>query len=141
MASRDLADAHPVLAERVRLVQARFPEIRPSHELHLTCVYRSPAEQFELYKKGRRLDEDGKWYLQDRGKRVTNADGVTAISKHNMQPARAVDVVVVLAGKYLWAEEEYEPLGPLAIEVGLVWGGTWPRFRDLPHLELAPDIV
>lgn len=141
MATRDLADAHPVLAERYEALRERYEAEHPEHHLALTCVFRSPEEQFALYQKGRRLAEDGKWYLQDRAARVTNCDGTIAISKHNLRPARAVDVVVVVAGKWLWAESEYEALGPLAVACGLVWGGSWPKFRDRPHLELPHDVV
>ena len=39
-----------------------------------------------------------------------------------------------------WASETlYYPIGPAARRQGLEWGGYWPGFRDLPHVQLPLD--
>ena len=104
-----------------------FREENPGHDLILTCVFRSTDEQATLYAKGRTAP----------GQIVTNVDGTTHKSNHNLAPSRAVDVAVVVLGKVSWHESDYAPLGPLAKRYGLSWGGDWKTLRDYPHLELA----
>lgn len=53
---------------------------------------RTPGEQFELYKQGRK-EINGKWMIQDSSKIVTYKDGFIKKSKHNYIPSLAVDVV------------------------------------------------
>jgi hypothetical protein len=54
---------------------------------------RSADEQFELFKKGRLLNEKGVWIIVDQAKVVTYKDGTNKLSKHNIVPlAKAVDV-------------------------------------------------
>lgn len=77
-------------------------------------------------------------YAQGRtepGDRVTTLDGVRRKSSH--QYGLAVDVVPFAAGKPRWeiAEADWQRLGRLAREFGLVWGGDWSGFRDRPHVE------
>ena len=146
MASRDLADCHRVLAERFKAVRLRYVQDHPGHALEITCTHRSPEEQFALYQKGRQLSV-GRWVVVDPARIVTKCDGTIKVSLHNVTPARALDVVVVVGGKWCWAEAEYAPLGPLASEEGLRWGGDWDgnpatkeTFVDSPHLELPADV-
>lgn len=140
MASRDLRDAHPVLAEKVGEVMREFARAASPRTLIVTCTYRSPAEQLELYRQGRSRP----------GKKVTECDGVRKVSMHNVLPARAVDLAVVIdpdgpAGplkpRVEWDElPEYRRMGEIAESLGLVWGGRWAKF-DGPHLQLAPEVV
>lgn len=51
--------------------------------------YRTPNEQFELYKKGRTF-QNGKWVKT--GTTVTNLDGKTKLSNHNYSPSTAIDI-------------------------------------------------
>ncbi len=97
------------------------------HDLLLTCTARTVDEQRALYEQGRTKP----------GPIVTQLDGVTSRSKHNLSPARALDVAVVVGGKVSWEPAQYAPLGPLAEKYGLVWGGGWKTLKDYPHLELA----
>ena len=66
-------------------------------------------------------------------------------SKHNLDPARAVDVVVLCKGKATWSAKadcdgdgvwDYLEMGEIAEGLGLVWGGRWKRMPDAPHVEL-----
>lgn len=92
----------------------------------ITCTTRTVAEQQKLYAQGRTTP----------GAIVTQIDGVRKKSNHNLSPARAIDVAVLIQGKITWNEASYAPLGELAKRYGLVWGGSWVGFKDMPHLEL-----
>ena len=54
--------------------------------------YRSPAIQFDLFKKGRKL-EKGIWIIENKNIVVTYKDGYEKLSKHNSNPSDAIDVV------------------------------------------------
>lgn len=119
---------------------------------HIIYGYRSPAEQFELYKQGRRFD--GKvWVIQDKKKVVTYCDGSNSVSNHNHIPARAVDLIpegedwndrsafAFLAGKIIALSDEMFKNGET--EKRLKWGGDWDedgrtldeKLIDYPHIE------
>lgn len=124
-----LRGCHPELKARVvRLVEAL------AHEgLHviLTQGVRSVAQQQALYAQGRYKP----------GKIVTNCDGLVKVSNHQPKAdgyGYAVDVAWVIEGRVTW-EGPWETLGQMAHTHGLVWGGTWTRFPDRPHLELPPS--
>ena len=97
--------------------------------------YRTPEEQFELYKKGRKL-VDGKWVKV--GTTVTNLDGKAKKSNHNYNPSRAVDIAPypidwgdearfwLLRGLVMAASREE------GVELEYLSGG-----RDLPHFNLS----
>ena len=124
--SRLLSAADPRLQEAYTCLRMDF-ERETGHELILTCVYRSPEEQATLYAQGRTKP----------GPIVTQLSGEPGHrSNHNLSPARAVDVAVIVGGKVSWDAVQYAPLGPLAERHGLVWGGNWKTLRDYPHLEL-----
>lgn len=139
MASTRLEDCHPDLQERWKAVQAAYEAAHPGQKLILTCTYRDREEQFRLYQKGRVQVSEGVWAIDKDPKTsvVTNVDGYQKLSRHNFRPALALDFAVVLFGKISWDEREYRPVGALAREQGLVWGGDWKSIRDCPHVELA----
>jgi peptidoglycan L-alanyl-D-glutamate endopeptidase CwlK len=97
------------------------------HDLLITCTARSTDEQARLYAQGRTTP----------GPIVTQLDGTTHKSKHNLVPSKAIDVCVVVGGKVSWNPDQYAPLGPLAAHYGLTWGGSWKTLKDYPHLEIA----
>jgi peptidoglycan L-alanyl-D-glutamate endopeptidase CwlK len=98
--------------------------------------YRSPDEQFELYKQGRELI-DSKWVKT--GKTVTNVDGTNVLSNHNYNPSRAIDIApypinwdnidrfIAMSNVVLKCAKE--------LDIELEWGGNW-RMKDYPHFEL-----
>ena len=136
--SRDIRTAHPELAKRFLELAASYKRMFPGRDLIVTCVYRSPDEQQRLYKQGR---------FGNSGPIVTNADGRTNKSKHNVFPARAIDCAVLEGGKAVWREEVYWPLGAIARECSLIWGGDWngngkrdESFIDYPHVELPKEV-
>lgn len=128
--SRDLIHCEPELVRRYLLLKQMYAT-QTGRCLFETCTWRSSNKQQDLYRIGRRgvVGE----------KTVTQIDGVTKRSRHNFFPAQAIDVCVDSdpgPGKVaVWDRHSYEPLGPLAAEFGLVWGGNW-HIDDYPHLEL-----
>lgn len=137
MPSTRLSDCAPALAQAWVDILHAYREAHRGQDLIVTCTHRSVEEQAALYQKGRVL-QDGRWVVDDDPKTsiVTNIDGITKQSRHNSQPAEALDFAVVIGGKVSWDAREYHPVGVLAKARGLVWGGEWTSLRDFPHLEL-----
>lgn len=117
---------HPTLVARVKALMQDYELLQSGAKLIVTCAYRSPQEQYKLFQQGRSTP----------GPIVTQLDGVTRRSRHNADPAEAVDVAVLVSGKVSWDVSRYQSLGMLARRYGLEWGGDWPRFKDYPHLQL-----
>ena len=139
MPTKDIADAGKPIRDRWEEIKRDYFQAMPGKYLVLTCVYRSPSEQFELFKKGRTQGGDGKWTVGNKSDIVTNVDGVTVVGAHNYRPSRAVDVMVVdnQTGKATWDIEFYLPLHDIAVRYGLEWGGDWKSIKDYPHLQFA----
>jgi peptidoglycan LD-endopeptidase CwlK len=130
MASRSLSDAHPALAEKYLLLAEDFANETP-FTLLVTCTYRPVDEQQADYAQGRTVP----------GRIITQDDGVTHLSPHNYNPSHAIDVAVVDGqGNIVWDEAYYHPLVELAVRHGLISGGSWPHFKDWPHLEGPPEM-
>lgn len=140
MPSRDINDACKAIREKWEEIQHEFFKRTPGKYLVLTAVHREPAEQFELYKKGRTKLPTGVWTITDKSHVVTNVDGYSNKGAHNYYPSRAIDVAVVdnQTGKTLWEEVHYQPLLEIAQSVGLECGGSWKSLKDWPHLQV-PD--
>lgn len=134
--SRDLQDAHPELVRRYLLLKADF-ERQTGKGLFETSTWRSKERQNELFQIGRRGVAGEKT--------VTQLDGLTRKSRHNVYPSEALDVCVdgdPGPGKHpVWESASYAILGPLAVVYGLVWGGNFKGFADYPHLELPAGSV
>lgn len=127
----ELQECHPVLQEKWKRVVERYSSLYPGRKLIVTCGNRSAEEQYELWCQGRSKP----------GSIVTQIDGKSKKSNHNFTPSRALDFCVMVGGKVSWNESEYKAVGVLAETEGLVWGGSWPTFKDFPHVELSKDVV
>jgi len=93
------------------------------HRMVVTAGRRSTAEQQALYAQGRTAP----------GPIVTYADGVRERSKH--QDGVAMDCAFVDQGQGMW-DGPWEMYGRFAEGLGLVWGGSWTRLKDRPHVEV-----
>ena len=123
--------------------------------------YRSPEEQFELYKRGRKLI-DGVWQIVDRRKVVTHIDGKRTKSKHNHNPSLAFDFAVYVPGKkeLTYDTEHMVALASMFITIGNMLyndgkishkvrsGMNWDMdgeiiydqsFVDIPHIEIIDN--
>lgn len=138
MPTNDINDACKKLRDEWPGIQTDFIAAVPGHYLVLDCVYRSPEEQFELFKKGRVLTEFGTWIVKYKDEVVTNVDGYKIIGAHNYNPSRAIDCCVMnnQTGERCWDEKWYARLIVIADQHGLVDGGSWRTLKDFPHLEV-----
>src|SRR3990172_5340969 len=127
MPSTFLVDAHPDLVSRWVATVGEYEATRPGRHLLVMCTWRSAEEQAELYTHGRTAP----------GPIVTQLSGEPGHgSKHNVKPSRALDFAVLIGGEVSWDLPGYEEVGRIAESHGLIWGGSWPHFRDCPHVEL-----
>lgn len=130
MASRDITDLHPDLQPLCRefLAQCAARDL----DVRLIFTYRSPAEQDQIYAKGRTIP----------GRIVTNLKGYA--SKHcftiNTKPAaKAFDFGVYDNGEYVQdgSDSRYLTAGEIGESLGMTWGGRWKKPFDPGHLEIA----
>lgn len=147
MPTKNIDDACKAIRDNWEEMKRDFFQAMPGHYLEIDCVYRSPEEQFELFKKGRRaIDSVNHWEIVDKSQIVTNVDGYVVKGAHNYKPSRAVDFRVISnqTGKTTWDDKFYVPLGEIAKRYGLVWGGDWDgdgdrtdqKLMDAPHIEV-----
>jgi peptidoglycan hydrolase-like protein with peptidoglycan-binding domain len=119
-----LAKVAPVLQVRAQ----KFIEIAAASGVTLQIVQglRTFAEQNALYGQGRTRP----------GKRVTNAIGGQSLHNYGL----ALDLAPVIHYAVSWDEHLYRPYGEWAVEAGLEWGGTWKKFKDLPHVQFTAGL-
>jgi hypothetical protein len=140
--SRNIKDAHPALQAAWPMILSKFEKVQRGYTLHITCTHRTPEMQMELFKKGRHnygTIANPDWQIHDRNAVVTNCDGDKKHSKHSCYPAEAIDVVVVdtVSKKAIWLRDLYEPLGKIAKDLGLEWGGGWATIDDPYHIQIG----
>jgi peptidoglycan L-alanyl-D-glutamate endopeptidase CwlK len=112
-----------------------LPELAAKAKLHraacaarglsivFTSGWRSPEEQTKLYAQGRTLP----------GHIVTNA----LPEKAPHCRGAAYDLVPIFDEQAAWDRLDlFQAAADFARGLGLVWGGTWPKLKDLPHFEL-----
>ncbi len=98
--------------------------------------YRTPAEQFELFKQGRTL-VGKEWKVT--GKTVTQLDGKTKMSNHNSNPSKAIDIAPYPIDwnniqRFLdMAKVVKEAAKTVGVEI--TYGGDW-KMKDYPHFEV-----
>lgn len=94
---------------------------------------RGKDEQNRLYAKGRTAP----------GNKVTNAR--YGYSNHNF--GLALDFGVFSGGKYLDSSDPSRAaavhcaVAAIAEKHGIEWGGSWKRFKDLPHFEVKTSLT
>ena len=122
-----LAGLHPILATRGRSMIDLCSHAGVA--LLVTQGLRTYAEQDALFAQGRSAP----------GKIVTNAQG--GESFHNF--GLAYDVVVLDAlGKADWDSSHpgWATAAQIGQSVGLEWGGSWKKFKDLPHYQYTAKL-
>lgn len=98
----------------------------------VTCTYRSPREQADLYMIGRAPG--------DSRKPVTNAPAWR--SWHNYK--RAWDAYPLIHGKipsYESASSVYDRMGAIAKSLGIEWGGDWKKLKDFGHYQVTGGLT
>lgn len=116
-----LAKVHPELAKRVRALVANLGA--KGFPFEVVQGLRTYAEQEALFAQGRTKP----------GKIVTRARG--GQSNHNF--GLACDLCPTRNGTFDWNwRAAFLAINDEAEKVGLLWGGDWQKFLDLPHVEL-----
>jgi peptidoglycan L-alanyl-D-glutamate endopeptidase CwlK len=98
-----------------------------------------PFYMFEGLRSFERSDE---LYAQGRtkpGKIVTNAKGGDSIHNYGLAADYVLDGDIDKPDiQWSWENRNgiYQSMGAVAEACGLVWGGRWKRFPDLPHVEM-----
>ena len=154
MSSRDIEDLQPQTLEKAKLL---LVECRDNGlEILIYRTLCTLEDQAKLFRRGRSYSEIRamanrleRQYDRDDisaillnvgpqyGPKVTNA--APGMSMHNY--GLALDAVPLRDGKPVWEAIEHNDLelwyryGEAAERVGLVWGGRWIRFRDMPHVQ------
>lgn len=115
----DLQLLHPYLRSRVLML------IDSCRQRGITVEVR------ETYRSSERQD-----YLAKKKKKVTNVTGGNSYHQYGM----AVDVVIVVNGKYAWSNKKlWKQVGSIGESLGLRWGGRWSRLWDPGHFEWSGD--
>jgi hypothetical protein len=121
----------PQLADLARAHRARCE----AHGLKLVWIsgFRSPAEQIANYAKGRKQNLDGSWSIVDDHQVVTRA-----LPKDAPHCRRAAyDVAPVDQHERIdWNRLDLFQAVASHAPPGLIWGGSWPKLKDLDHFEL-----
>jgi peptidoglycan LD-endopeptidase CwlK len=126
MATRDIKDAVLKLQEAYEYARKEFARLYPNDpQPFLTCVYRSNAEQAELYAQGRTKP----------GKIITNAKA--GASRHNKLPSEAFDIGFITVKKTLsWDMKLFRKFADIIKAKGIDCGIDWKKFRDAPHFQV-----
>lgn len=126
MPTRSLNDAVKELRDAYELAKLGYAVTYPGQpQPFITCVYRSPEEQLELYAQGRTKP----------GAIVTQ---LKSGSKHNTLPSRAIDIAFMLEGKISWNKKHFINFAAIikSMNPAIKWGGDWKKFKDYPHFEI-----
>jgi peptidoglycan L-alanyl-D-glutamate endopeptidase CwlK len=128
---------HPFIFKQLKnITDAITAKLPAGHTARLVSAHRSPADQFELYKKGRTF-KNGVWTKT--GSVVTYKDGYVNLSRHNYLPCTAFDIGLFNNNTYLPDSPLYKKVKE-GTKFGLDWGGDWTGFKDEPHLEIPMNV-
>lgn len=88
-------------------------------DAHVAWGIRNEKDQNDAYKRGTSKAKYGE-------------------SPHNFEPAQAIDLFRITQTGAEWGAPWFNgTVGPaVAKEKDLAWGGSWARFKDLPHIEI-----
>jgi len=124
-----------------------FNDIIEYFDFTVLYGHRTPEDQFELFKQGRK-PQSGIWVISDKSKIVTYKDGFDLKSTHNEYPSKGIDVTPYpiewnnIKKQYYFAGRVMEKARQL--DVKLIWGGNWDgdedfedqSFNDLCHFQV-----
>lgn len=129
-------DAHFIAGLRPELAELAQLHRRRCHAMGISIVFtagwRSPQEQTALYEKGRAWERGIGWHVIDPHLIVTNA--VPEHAPHCR--GAAYDCAPIVNEHIDWNNHALFDAVSRCAPPGLLWGGTWPKLKDLPHYEL-----
>jgi hypothetical protein len=101
-------------------------------------VHRTPEEQFEIFKKGRKFDPNTGKFVKV-GTTSTPLDGFNKLSRHNFLGAQAMDIILFKPdGSILKSGPQEKQIRKGADKFALTWGGRFSN-PDMPHIEIPKD--
>jgi len=106
--------------------------------------YRTPEEQYELFKQGREND-NGEWRIVNSSQVVTPYDGINHKSNHNFMPSRAVDIAPYPID---WEHNlnRFQDLSIIIkriakdLNINIKWGGDFKKRDEKGNLIPSPDM-
>lgn len=118
--SRNILDLTPDTAAKCTAFMQRCA--KEGVPVLITSTYRDVESQNALYAQGRTKP----------GTVVTQVRGGDSFHQYRV----AFDFVPLVDGKPVWSDTaKWERCGSIGQAVGLEWGGSWKRFRDMPHMQ------
>lgn len=130
---------HPLFQKNMyNILNSIKQKLPPGYVCKVISGHRTPEEQFELFKKGRRY-VNGNWVKDSsNGRVVTNINGISTMSNHNYLPCLSIDIGIFdNKGKYVQSDSLYRHVVHGANAINADWGGNWRSFKDKPHIELS----
>jgi hypothetical protein len=132
--NRDSRYMHPLLRDNLDAMLKTIQDKLPADiKAKVISIHRTPAEQFEIFKKGRTFNGT-KWEVT--GTVFTSKDGYINKSRHNYLPATAFDIGLFKGTAYLPSNAGYKKVELGAKLMDFTWGGTWVSPHDEPHIEI-----
>jgi len=100
----------------------------------VTSGWRSPIEQMNLFSRGRCLNPvTGVWVVSDQAQVVTNA----MPDKAPHCRGAAYDFCPLVDERPAWGRLDlFQVIADCSVGLGLTWGGSWLKIKDMPHFEL-----
>lgn len=127
MPSRKIEDADPILQSAWKVSKEAYELNYPDDpQPFITCTHRTNEEQADLYAQGRTKS----------GKIVTQ---IKKGGKHNQYPSKAIDIAFKKKdGTLDWSESNFAKFAALisTFDRRVEWGGSWRKFKDLPHFQI-----
>lgn len=132
---------HPILHAALPAILAEIKNNLPAGwktGVDSQGVHRTPDEQFEIFKKGRRFDPNTGTFVKV-GTTFTPLDGIHKKSRHNFLGAQAMDIILFKPdGSILKAGPEEKQIATGADKFELTWGGRFKN-QDMPHIEIPEE--
>lgn len=135
--------------KNIKTLEPRAQDIFTTFMAEAKAIAASMGCEYVAISGNRTFKEQDRLFAQGRtrpGNIVTNARG--GHSNHNF--GIALDNGVFKGGKYLdgsksaaerrLAAQVHTAVAAIADKHGLDWGGSWSRFKDLPHFEVSTDL-
>lgn len=113
--------------ERLQRVAIKALEYCPI-SFGISWGLRTKEQQKEMFDKG-----------------LSKCDGVKKISKHQL--GLAIDVYAYVDGKadysVYWMDVIHVSFikASLELKIPITWGGSWTKFKDMPHYEIKESLV
>jgi peptidoglycan L-alanyl-D-glutamate endopeptidase CwlK len=121
MASRDIRDLHPIVAEKAGALLGAATLLRCP--IFITCTLRTEAEQADLFAQGRTKP----------GKIVTWVGPGRSFHQYGL----AFDIAFRPEDDPDGASWDgpWDLIGRMGEQLGLEWGGRWRKATDRPHFQ------